>query len=60
METHIDIYTVRLKENVTTGTLVVITTELNEWQGLCCAEQPRLLGNVVTLKKSDLVLGHLF
>lgn len=30
METHIDIY-IRLKENVTTGTLVVIT-ELNEWQ----------------------------
>lgn len=29
METHIDIY-IRLKENVTTGTLVVITTELNE------------------------------
>lgn len=38
-----------------TGTLVV--TELNEWQEMRCGEQPRLLGNVVSLKKSDLVFG---
>lgn len=38
-----------------TGTLVVITTELNEWQEMRCGEQSRLLGNVVSLKKTDLV-----
>lgn len=37
-----------------TGTLVVIT-ELNEWQEMRCGEQSRLLGNVVSLKKTDLV-----